>query len=180
MSIYTKGGDKGLTSLYDGKRVSKGSIRVDSYGSIDELGAALGVAKNYVTDEKMRQEIEQIQHRLFTVASNLATEDSNKAVVRIVEQDIVNLEKCIDHYMGQLGNPVGFIINGSGKASAFLHLARTICRRAERRIVELQEIAAVDETLIKYVNRLADTIYAMARFCEEEEVAVVFEPDQTE
>lgn len=172
MSIYTKTGDKGSTSLFDNVRVSKDDIRVESYGTIDELGAFLGLAKNYVNDEKMYEFINNIQHRLFTVATNLATEDKNKVAHRIKDQDIKDLEEIIDYYMEKAGNPSGFILNGSNLKSAYLHVARTVCRRAERRIVTLSGVAEVDPLVIKYVNRLSDALYAMARFSEEEQIKV--------
>lgn len=170
-NIYTKTGDKGSTSLFDAKRVSKDDIRVESYGTVDELGAFLGLAKNYV-DEDMYKNIERIQHKLFTVATNLATEDKSKVAHHIVETDIKFLEELVDKYMGALGDPTGFIVNGSNKPSAYLHVARTICRRAERRIISLMQDADIDPLVLKYVNRLSDTIYSMARFSEEEEKKV--------
>ncbi|NMA87301.1 MAG: cob(I)yrinic acid a,c-diamide adenosyltransferase, partial [Tissierellia bacterium] len=138
MNIYTKTGDKGTTSLFDNKRVSKDDVRVEAYGTIDELVSALGLAKNYIEDNEIYNLIEQVQNKLFTVASILATEDKGKIKHHVIEEDIEFLEKNIDKYMGLLNNPTGFIIPGSGKASGHLHLCRTICRRAERRIITLQ------------------------------------------
>lgn len=175
MNIYTKKGDKGSTSLFDNKRVSKDDIRVESYGTVDELGTFLGLAKNYVNDERMYDEIFDIQNKLFTVATNLATEDQGKVAHHIVEEDIKNLEDIVDHYMGRLENKEGFIVPGSGKKSAYLHVARTVCRRAERRMISLSKIAEVDPLVIKYINRLSDTIYAMARFSEEKENKVKYQ-----
>lgn len=169
-NIYTKTGDKGKTSLFDQKRVSKDHIRVESYGTVDELGAFLGLAKNYTEDDQLYKNIENIQHKLFTVTTNLATEDRKKVKHNIMAQDIEELERLVDHYMGALGNPTGFIVNGSNKLSAYLHVARTICRRAERRIISLMGSGAdIDPLALKYVNRLSDTIYSMARFSEEEQ-----------
>lgn len=174
MAIYTKTGDKGTTSLFDNKRVSKDDIRVESYGTIDELGAFMGLAKNYVEDKEMYELIQNIQNKLFTVATNLATEDKTKVKYHILEKDIDDLEKIIDLYMGRLNNPTGFIVPGSGKKSAYLHVARTVCRRAERRIITLSNYAEVDPLVIKYVNRLSDSLYAMARYSEEVEVNVKY------
>src|SRR5690554_1473664 len=173
MGIYTKTGDKGTTSLFDNKRVTKDDIRVESYGTVDELGTFLGLAKNYVEDE-LRERIYEIQNKLFTVATNLATEDSSKVAHRMKEEDIKYLEDTIDEYMGRLNNPTGFIIPGSNIASAYLHVARTVCRRAERRIISLTGMAEVDPLVVKYVNRLSDAIYAMARYSEEEQKAVTY------
>lgn len=175
MNIYTKAGDKGSTSLFDNVRVSKDDIRVESYGTIDELGAFLGLAKNYVEDKELYDKIYKIQNKLFTVATNLATEDRSKVMHYIVEEDIKNLEDIVDYYMGKLDNPKGFIVNGSGKKSAYLHVARTVCRRAERNIVSLTRHAEIDPLVVKYVNRLSDAIYAMARYSEENENSVKYD-----
>lgn len=172
--IYTRGGDKGGTSLFDQVRVTKDDIRVESYGTVDELGAALGIAKNF-TDEETRERIEAIQNRLFTVASNLATQDPAKVAVKLKEEYIDELESIIDRYMDAAPREGCFIINGSSKAAAFLHLARTICRRAERRVISLSGVAEVDPLVIKYLNRLSDVIYAMARFSEDEETCARYE-----
>ncbi len=172
MKIYTKTGDKGTTSLYDGVRVSKDSVRVESYGTVDELVSHLGLAKNFVNNDQLYQEITEIQNKLFTVGSNLATEDPEKIKYKIVEEDIISLEAIIDKYMKLIGPPEGFIIPGAGKGSGFLHVARTVCRRCERRIISLQALTYVDPLLLKYVNRLSDVIYSMARFVEEKELKV--------
>ncbi|NLC02672.1 MAG: cob(I)yrinic acid a,c-diamide adenosyltransferase [Tissierellia bacterium] len=174
MNIYTKAGDKGKTSLYDGVKVSKDDIRVESYGTIDELGSFLGLAKNYVENETMYNEIQEIQNKLFTVATNLATEDHSKVAHYIVEEDIKRLEDLVDFYMGALNNPTGFIVNGSNTKSAYIHVARTVCRRGERNIIKLASNVEVDPLVIKYVNRLSDTLYAMARFLEEDQIAVEY------
>ena len=174
MGIYTKTGDKGKTSLFDSKRVTKDDIRVESYGTVDELGTFLGLAKNYVDDE-LRDRIYTIQNKLFTVATNLATEDQSKVAHRMKEEDIKYLEDTIDEFMGRLNNPTGFIVPGSNISSAYLHVARTVCRRAERRIISLTGIAEVDPLVVKYVNRLSDAIYAMARYSEEEQREVKYD-----
>lgn len=174
MNIYTKTGDKGTTSLFDNKRVPKDHIRVESYGTVDELVSFLGLAKNYVEDREIFALIQYIQNKLFIVANNLATEDQDKVKYRIKEEDIKFLEDGIDEYMGRLNNPTGFIIPGSGKESGHLHVCRTICRRAERRVITLGNYADVDPLVIKYLNRLSDLIYAMARYLEENETKVEF------
>lgn len=174
MGIYTKTGDKGTTSLYDGNRVSKDDIRVESYGTVDELGTFMGLAKNYVEDKDMYDLIQNIQNKLFTVATNLATEDDAKVKHHITDEDILDLEKVIDLYMGKINNPIGFIVPGSGKKSAYLHVARTVCRRAERRIISLSGVAIVDPLVIKYVNRLSDALYAMSRYSELSEIKVKY------
>lgn len=174
MDIYTKTGDKGETSLFDNKRVSKDDIRVESYGTIDELGSWIGLAKNYVEDREMYDNLQGIQNKLFTVASNLATEDQSKIKYKIVNEDILYLERIIDYYMGKLDKAKGFIVTGSNKESAYLHVARTVCRRAERRIISLQRSVEIDPLLIKYINRLSDLLYSMARFLEDTQIGVKY------
>ncbi|MFS8541507.1 MAG: cob(I)yrinic acid a,c-diamide adenosyltransferase [Tissierellales bacterium] len=175
MKIYTRTGDKGTTSLFDNKRVPKDHIRVESYGTIDELVSFLGLAKNYMEDKEIYDLIEKIQHKLFVVATNLATEDKSKVKHHIQEEDIKFLEENIDKYMDKIGNPTGFIVPGSGKQSGYLHVCRTICRRAERRIITLSSEVDIDPLVMKYVNRLSDLIYAIARYLEEKEVKVNYE-----
>ncbi|NLV87970.1 MAG: cob(I)yrinic acid a,c-diamide adenosyltransferase [Tissierellia bacterium] len=172
MKIYTKTGDKGSTSLFDNKRVMKDDIRVESYGTVDELNSFLGLAKNYVEDEEMYNLIENIQNKLFTVGAYLATEDPANVKYHIVEKDIEDLEKIVDLYMGKLEGVKGFIVPGSSKKSAYLHVARTICRRAERRIITLSQQVDINPLVIKYVNRLSDCLYALARYSEEREIKV--------
>jgi len=175
MGIYTKTGDKGTTSLFDNKRVTKDDIRVESYGTIDELGSFLGLAKNFVKEPEMKEQIFTIQNKLFIVATNLATEDQTKVMYKIKEEDIKYLEEIIDLYMGRLNDPTGFIVPGSSVESGYLHVARTVCRRAERRIVSLTGVAEVDPLVVKYVNRLSDAIYAMARYSEDQQSSVKYQ-----
>ena len=174
MKIYTKTGDKGQTSLYDSTRVDKDSVRVDCYGTIDELNCSLGFAKNFIDREEVVEEINHIQRLLFNVAGELATKDGSKFAHRVTEEDVLKLEKLIDNFMSRTNNTSQFIIPGSSKASGALHIARTICRRAERRIITLNREEPIGAVLMKYVNRLSDGIYAMARFLEEEVVLVDF------
>lgn len=171
MKIYTKTGDKGTTSLYDGARLPKDHIRIESYGTVDELGSFLGLSKQYVEDKEIYDIIENIQNRLFTVSANLATEDKSKLKYKITEEDIKYLEDIVDKYMDAFE---GFIVPGTNKASAHLHVSRTICRRAERRIISSTEVVEVDPIIIKYINRLSDVIYALARYLETEKIDVVF------
>ena len=174
MNIYTKTGDKGETSLFDNKRVPKDDIRVESYGTIDELSSWIGLAKNYVEDSDIYDTLQDIQNKLFTVAAILATEDQTKIKDNMVDEDILDLEKIIDYYMEKLNNPKGFIVTGSNKKSAYLHVSRTVCRRAERRIISLTKIAEINPLVIKYVNRLSDALYAIARFLEEAQIGVKY------
>lgn len=169
--IYTKTGDKGTTSLYDGTRVDKDNIRVEAYGTLDELGAWLGLGSNHVDPDTL-EDIRHIQNKLFVVNHQLATKDKSKIKYRISQADIKHLEDLVDKYMDKAGDFEGFILNGSSEPAAIFHLARTVCRRAERRIVSLASIEEMEEELIQYVNRLADTLYAIAKSLEEEIVDV--------
>ena len=174
MKIYTKTGDKGETSLYDGKRIRKDEIRVESYGTVDELNSAIGFARNFVQDERVISVLFQIQRELFDVAGELATIDRNKFPEKIDETHVKVLESIIDEYLEKIDKMDAFIIPGSNKAAASLHAARTVCRRAERRILRLSREEEISEWLLKYVNRLSDTLYAMARYLESELHYVVF------
>lgn len=168
MKIYTKSGDKGRTSLYDNTRVAKDSLRVESYGTIDELNSSLGFAKNFIEDEKVCNIIRGIQRKLFNLAGELATPDWESFPEKITEEDIEELEEKIDHFLDQMNKKEKsmFIIPGSSKDSAALHQSRTICRRAERRITALSGEADISPDLQKYINRLSDLIYTLARYLE--------------
>lgn len=166
MQIYTKTGDRGETSLYDGKRVRKDDIRVESYGTIDELNSMLGFSRNFIEDEEIVNIIYEIQRELFNVAGELATVDYNNFIHKIKEDHIKYLEEIIDSYLEKIPKINKFIIPGTNKASASLHVARTICRRAERRILTLKREEDISDLLIKYVNRLSDVIYILARYLE--------------
>ena len=175
MKIYTKTGDKGQTSLYDGTRVDKDSLRVDCYGTVDELNSTLGLARNFIEDEEIVKKIYEIQRELFNVAGELATSDGEKFPQRVTEDKITDLEVFIDTLLGRMPKVDQFIIPGSNKGSAALHVARTVCRRAERRIITLSRHEAISSLLMKYVNRLSDTIYAIARYLETELILVNFQ-----
>lgn len=176
LKIYTKTGDAGQTSLYDQTRINKEDIRVESYGTIDELNSSLGLAKTFVNDPKIYELIERVQRELFNVAGELAMLDGSGFPDRISEEHITFLEVTIDAYLDQIGRDqvFQFILPGSNAASGALHLSRTICRRAERRIISLGRDQTVSPSLLKYVNRLADFIYTLARFMEENPHFVVF------
>lgn len=172
MGIYTKTGDKGTTGLFDNTRVGKDDIRVESYGTVDELGSWLGLCLHEITEPWIREALFSVQNKLFTVCASLATSDPEQAPHKITEDDIRALEQIIDRAMGEIDDPEGFIVPGSSRASAHLHVARTVCRRAERRIVELNRMHSVDAQVVKYINRLSDAIYACARRLEDEQRTV--------
>ncbi|MBF4695730.1 cob(I)yrinic acid a,c-diamide adenosyltransferase [Fusibacter ferrireducens] len=176
MKIYTKTGDKGETSLYDGTRVSKFDIRVESYGTIDELNSNIGVSRQFCENQEIKAHLLTIQRKLFNVAGELATIESMNFPEKVTEEDIIWLESLIDHYLDQMNreDAFQFIIPGSNAFSAHMHVTRTVCRRAERRILELSSQADIRPVLIKYVNRLSDVIYTLARFSETDLILVEF------
>lgn len=174
MKIYTKTGDKGTTSLYDRTRVPKNCVRVESYGTVDELNTSIGFARQFIDDEDVCNNLLHIQHKLFNVAGELATTDGEKYANRIGEEDIKFLEKLIDQYLASLDTKKAFqfTIPGSSKETAALHVARTICRRTERRILDLADEAPVCEYLNQYVNRLSDLLYTLTLYLETEPIYV--------
>lgn len=175
MKIYTKTGDKGQTSLFDNNRVDKDSLRVESYGTIDELNSTIGLARNFVEDKEIIEILYKIQRELFDVAGELATKDREKFPELIGEQHIQALENIIDIYIAKIDKMDKFIIPGSNKACAALHVARTVCRRAERRILTLGKEEEISSSLLKYVNRLSDVLYALARYLESDLKYVEFD-----
>lgn len=174
MRIYTKTGDKGQTSLFDGTRVDKDSDRVEAYGTVDELSSFIGLADTFVEDNEINDILLKIQKKLFFVAGNIATIDKDKFKYKIREKDIEELESIIDIYIAKTPKVDSFIVPGTSKASASLHVARTICRRAERRVISLRRIEDV-EILVKYINRLSDTLYALARYLEKDIIPMDFD-----
>ncbi|AKH95595.1 cob(I)yrinic acid a,c-diamide adenosyltransferase [Elizabethkingia anophelis] len=170
--IYTKTGDKGETALYGGTRVSKASARVEAYGTIDELNAFIGIAKSHIDDSDCLKQLAEIQYDLFTLGSEAATpidkvylaNGKSRLPVTIKEEDISKLEVWMDKMDESLEPLQFFILPGGGKAATFLHAARTICRRAERGMVFLNETEEVRPELIKYLNRLSDYLFVMARY----------------
>ena len=167
MKIYTRTGDKGQTSLYDGTRVDKDNIRVESYGTLDELNSYIGLCTLYAEGED-KKVLKDLQLKLFSVSGELATKEEGKHKNVVNEDDINNLENIIDSYIKKIDEVNAFIIPGTSLISANLHIARTICRRAERRIYTLSKVESVNPLIIKYVNRLSDLLYAIARYNEKE------------
>jgi len=168
MKIYTKTGDKGETSLFGGKRVWKDDLRIEAYGSIDELNSIIGIAISEVKNGELKRELCNIQNELFAVGSDLATpigSDSKKVVVpRIDECYSKRLEGIIDRFDGKLPALKQFILPGGLKGAAILHNARTVCRRAERNVVALSKIENIGTGIVKYLNRLSDLLFVLARF----------------
>jgi cob(I)alamin adenosyltransferase len=166
VKIYTKTGDSGETSLFDNTRVSKADARVDAYGEVDELNACLGAARAAGLDSEIGAVLAAIQRDLFAVGARLADPASRiagrvtKAVV--TEAQVHQLEEAIDRLESELEPLRRFILPGGSPAGAMLHLARTVCRRAERRVVALGPVPA-DPTVVIYLNRLSDLLFVMAR-----------------
>ncbi len=175
MKIYTKTGDKGQTSLYDGTRIDKDSLRVESYGTVDELNSSIGFAMKFVEDDSIKDSLKKIQMRLFFVAGELATIEEGKYKYKVKEEDILALEKIIDDYLPRISGADKFIVPGSSSAAAALHVSRTICRRAERRIITLKRNEEVSDILLKFINRLSDVLYTYARYSESNLTIMDFE-----
>jgi cob(I)alamin adenosyltransferase len=165
VKIYTRTGDAGETSLFDGTRVSKHDARVDAYGEVDELNAGLGVARSVIGDPEIDAALAQIQRDLFAIGARLADPAARIAArvtkAAITPDDVARLEALIDRFELELPPLRRFILAGGCPGGAALHLARAVCRRAERRMVSLQP--PVESTLIRYINRLSDLLFVAAR-----------------
>ena len=165
MKIYTRTGDTGETSLFGGTRVGKDDPRVAAYGDVDELNAHLGLARAHLADPEMDAELVRLQRDLFALGAQLADPTAqiasrvSKAIVR--EGDVERLEQTIDRFEAELPPLKNFILSGGSPAGAALHVARAVCRRAERAMVALEP--AVDPVLLKYINRLSDLLFVLAR-----------------
>ena len=165
MPIYTRTGDKGETSLFDGTRVSKSHPRVETYATVDELNSVLGEVLAFLPKakfQKLAKDIEAIQHDLFAIGSALAT--PHPLPVIGLDTRPKEFEELIDAMTKKLPELKNFILPGGGKSGSQLHVARTLARRAERRLVALMEHEEVDPHIVKYLNRLSDLLFTMARF----------------
>ena len=161
MALYTRAGDSGDTGLVGGSRTSKASARVEAYGTVDELGAALGFARRAVDDPKIDAVLRFAQQRLLNCASMLANPAPEGSAVS--GTDVAFLESAIDGFSDTACGWRGFVLASGGEASTRLHLARTVARRAERRVVALAAEAPVDPSVLAFLNRLSDLLYAAAR-----------------
>ncbi len=164
--IYTATGDAGMTSLVGGKRVLKTDSRLEAYGTVDELNAHIGWLVEITTLQEDKQILKFIQNKLFAIGSNLATDTSViqlKTASIITEEDVEKLEKSIDR-LSELMPPFrGFVLPGGSLPAAAAHICRTVCRRAERRIYALTSVQEIDESLRRFVNRLSDYLFVLAR-----------------
>lgn len=162
MKIYTKKGDKGKTSLFDGTKVFKFDKRVEAYGSIDELNSLLGVCSSFVRQTFIKRELEKIQNDLLDIGSALAM--PHALPVEGLEKRTKEFESLIDKLMAKLPRLTNFILPSGSRAGSFLHLARAACRRTERRAVELASKQKIDSEILIYLNRLSDLLFTFARF----------------
>jgi cob(I)alamin adenosyltransferase len=164
--IYTKTGDDGSTGLLGGTRVKKYDVRLEAYGTVDELNAAIGVIRSYNIPENPGKMLVEIQNKLFNIGSRLASDKKGEEFTKklsITENHISFLEKAIDEMEEELPELTHFILPGGDLSAAQCHVARTVCRRAERRILEFSETEKVEPETLKYMNRLSDFLFVLAR-----------------
>lgn len=168
MKIYTKTGDKGKTSLLGGVKVSKADLRIEAYGTTDELNSYIGLVNDYQEDSQIRTLLKEIQDRIFTIGSELACDPDKHvrmAIPDLHEEDIELLEKEMDRMTAELPEMRNFILPGGSPEISFTHIARCVCRRAERAAVRLDENGGqVPPLIIKYLNRLSDYLFTLARY----------------
>lgn len=165
MKIYTKTGDKGTTALIGGTRVAKSHVRIEAYGTVDELNSYIGLVRDQEVNRNRLDVLKEIQDRLFTIGSLLATDPSKSKMKTpdLHEEDIALLEQEIDNMSEEVPPLRAFILPGGHPSVSFCHVARCVCRRAERLAISLQEISEVEELVIKYLNRLSDYLFALCR-----------------
>lgn len=171
MKIYTRTGDTGDTGLFGGPRVRKDHARIEAYGTIDELNAVLGMVRSQELTPELSTLLETFQNDLFTLGAELATPDPGQhEMPRVAENDVARLEKKIDHFEALLPPLKQFILPSGSSAGTTLHVARAVCRRAERRVVTLQEAGTevVSTTILVYLNRLSDLLFVLARFANQQ------------
>ncbi len=165
--IYTRSGDSGMTGLVGGQRVKKNSLRVKSYGELDELNSFLGWVRTACLKENFSEIAEQlalIQNEIFDLGAYLATpQDSNAVKLLITDQQISRLEDWIDKAVSDLPELISFVLPGGTELNSILHVARTVCRRAERSMLDLMETEKVEQSALKYINRLSDYLFSLAR-----------------
>lgn len=167
--IYTRGGDAGETSLGDGSRRVKDDIRVAAYGSVDEANACIGLARLHTTADT-DETLARIQNDLFDLGADLCTpegKERRREALRVSQEQVERLEREIDAYNEPLQPLKSFVLPGGSAASAYLHLARTVTRRAEREVVELARAEPVGEPVVKYLNRLSDLLFVLSRHCND-------------
>jgi cob(I)alamin adenosyltransferase len=168
MKIYTKTGDKGETGLFGGQRISKNSPRIDAYGTVDELNSFIGLALTEVKDEDIKSLLLKIQNQLFVLGADLSSpasiKDKKKNILRIPAEYYEGLEKSIDFFDEKLDLLKNFILPGGSKAASYLHICRTITRRAERKVVAISSLEQINENIVIFLNRLSDLFFVLARY----------------
>ncbi|MEO1515011.1 MAG: cob(I)yrinic acid a,c-diamide adenosyltransferase [Bacteroidota bacterium] len=163
--IYTRSGDGGQTALFGGKRLPKSHLRIDSYGTVDELNSFLGLVADTLPAGEEADRIKHIQDLLFTVGSNLASDPDKEMIVPDVHpKDIEDLEAAIDQMNESLPELKNFILPGGHPTVSYCHVARCVCRRAERLVVALSDVSKVEPIIIRYLNRLSDYLFVLARY----------------
>jgi cob(I)alamin adenosyltransferase len=175
MKIYTKTGDKGTTSLIGGTKVPKHHLRIESYGTVDELNSYIGVIRDHSISQNHKDVLKEIQDRLFTVGSSLAS-DPEKSKMKIPDlhlSDVEYLENEIDKMTAVLPEMRSFILPGGNVIASFCHVARCVCRRAERNVIHLAETDYVNEIVLQYLNRLSDYLFVLSRM-------IIFETNSEE
>ena len=164
MSVYTGRGDQGQTDLFSGERVSKTNSRIEAYGCVDELNTQIGVVLSHLGDqEDLTEDLESVQNKLHVICANLANTESEPDRPEIDQDDIEELENRIDELNEDLPPLKAFILPGGSPAGSFLHHARSVGRRAERRVVEINEEDEISSEIVKYLNRLSDYLFVAAR-----------------
>ena len=165
MKIYTKTGDKGTTALIEGTRLSKAHVRIDAYGTVDELNSYIGMLRDQPVNEARKDLLKEIQDRLFTIGSHLASESDQKKKILpdLLDEDVALLEKEMDLIDTQVPPLRAFILPGGHTSVSFGHIARTVCRRAEREVIHLQQKEEVEPIVIRYLNRLSDYLFMLCR-----------------
>ncbi|MBO0358717.1 cob(I)yrinic acid a,c-diamide adenosyltransferase [Hymenobacter sp. BT186] len=165
MKIYTKTGDKGLTSLIGGTRVPKSSLRIDCYGTVDELNSYIGLLRDQDVNASRRDLLKEIQDRLFTIGASLASdpEKSKMKIPDLHDADVTLLEEEMDRMNVQLPELRVFVLPGGHQSVSFAHVARCVCRRAERLVIHLREDSFVADLVVMYLNRLSDYLFVLSR-----------------
>ena len=165
MKIYTKTGDQGKTSLFGGSKVSKAHLRIESYGTIDELNSYIGLVRDQEVNKGRKEELVEVQDRLFTIGSILATEPGNDKVKvpELSTSDVNFLEEKIDAMEDTLPPMKSFVLPGGHQSVSFCHVARCVCRRAERLVIELNDNEPVEPIVYQYLNRLSDYLFVLSR-----------------
>lgn len=164
--VYTRTGDAGQTSLVGGIRVSKACARLEAYGTVDELSAHLGLLAAMLEEGAEKQQVQHIQNHLFNVCSNLATDQEQTPLypsAQLNDEEAHQLEQAVDQMMNELPERQGFVLPGGTMAASQAHVCRTVCRRAERCIVALAEVATVSPEVTRYINRLSDYLFVLAK-----------------